>query len=70
MKGKTKKEAEQELVRNGVSPETIRTILPHKVFEGNRPTNSIVVPVISPYILGILIGASLQNQIFSYDTSR
>jgi glucose-6-phosphate isomerase len=37
-------------------PDDVRKILPHKVFEGNRPTNSIVVHKVTPFILGALIG--------------
>lgn len=56
MKGKTTEEAKSELQKSGMNEETIKKILPHKVFEGNRPTNSIVVPEVSPFILGALIG--------------
>ncbi len=56
MKGKTKEEALKELKSSGMDEESIKLILPHKVFEGNRPTNSIVVPQVSPFILGFLIG--------------
>ncbi|VDK76231.1 unnamed protein product [Litomosoides sigmodontis] len=55
MKGKTSAEAEKELKDSGMSGEEIRHILPHKVFEGNRPTNSIVLPIVSPFTLGALI---------------
>ena len=34
----------------------VRKILPHKVFEENRPTNSIMVSKITPFTLGALIG--------------
>lgn len=56
MKGKTREEAEKELKSSGADAESIKKILPHKVFEGNRPTNSILVPQITPFILGVLIG--------------
>lgn len=58
MKGKTEEEATKELKSSGLDDQTLKKILPHKVFEGNRPTNSIVVPKISPFILGVLIGIS------------
>jgi len=38
------------------STEELRRLLPHKVFEGNRPTNSIMVKKVTPFILGALIG--------------
>ena len=56
MKGKTKEEARSELEKSGLSGGSLEKILPHKVFEGNRPTNSIVVRKITPFTLGALIG--------------
>nr|CAG4645404.1 EOG090X02RQ [Lynceus sp. MCZ IZ 141354] len=63
MKGKSKEEAEKELVKSGMSPDEIQRILPHKVFEGNRPTNSIVVKRVSPFTLGALL-AMYEHKIF------
>jgi glucose-6-phosphate isomerase len=56
MKGKTKEEARSELEKSGLSGASLEKILPHKVFEGNRPTNSIVVRKVTPFTLGALIG--------------
>lgn len=56
MKGKTKEEARSELEKTGLSGASLEKILPHKVFEGNRPTNSIIVKKITPFTLGALIG--------------
>lgn len=56
MKGKNKEQAKHELEKSGMSPEQVNQILQHKVFEGNRPTNSIVVKKVSPFTLGALIG--------------
>jgi len=39
----------------GKSEEEIQRIAPHRVFEGNRPTNSILVKQITPYTLGQLV---------------
>lgn len=64
MKGKTVEEAKSELVKSGMAPEAIEKILPHKVFKGNRPTNSIVVKKISPFTLGALI-AMYEHKIFT-----
>jgi glucose-6-phosphate isomerase len=55
MKGKTKEKAEAELKKKGMSADKIEAILPHKVFEGNRPTNSIVLNTVTPFTLGALI---------------
>lgn len=56
MKGKTEEEAKKELVASGMKSPDLENILPHKVFPGNRPTNSIVVKKITPFTLGALIG--------------
>jgi len=61
MKGKTEQEAIKEL--SLLKKEDANKILPHKVFEGNRPTNSIVLPVVSPFTLGTLI-ALYEHKIF------
>ncbi|PIO64214.1 glucose-6-phosphate isomerase [Teladorsagia circumcincta] len=63
MKGKTREEAEAELKAANTPPDKIEKILPHKVFEGNRPTTSIVLPVVSPFTLGLLI-ALYEHKIF------
>ncbi|XP_045513820.1 glucose-6-phosphate isomerase [Pieris brassicae] len=64
MKGKTAAEAEGELRKSGMAPEAISKILPHKVFKGNRPTNSIVVKKVTPFTLGALI-AMYEHKIFT-----
>ncbi|CAH0395575.1 unnamed protein product [Bemisia tabaci] len=62
-KGKTPAEAQKELESSGVSGDALQRILPHKVFQGNRPTNSIVVPRVTPFTLGALI-ALYEHKIF------
>ncbi|KAK3711515.1 hypothetical protein QZH41_016429 [Actinostola sp. cb2023] len=56
MKGKTLSEAKDELMKSGVTKDKLDLIAPHKVFKGNRPTNSIVFEKLTPFILGFLIG--------------
>lgn len=56
MKGKTESEAKEELTKAGLKADDLKAILPHKVFQGNRPTNSIVVKGVTPFTLGALIG--------------
>ncbi len=63
MNGKTKKEVESELKTAGLSDEKISKLSPFKVFEGNRPTNSILVKKITPKTLGSLI-AMYEHKIF------
>jgi glucose-6-phosphate isomerase len=63
MNGKTSAEAKAELEKSGMSEAGIEKLLPHKVFEGNRPTNSILIKQITPYTLGQLI-ALYEHKIF------
>lgn len=63
MRGKSSEQAEKELRDQGKNDEEIKKILPHKIFEGNRPTNSFLLDVISPFNLGALI-ASYEHKIF------
>jgi glucose-6-phosphate isomerase len=63
MNGKTAEDAADELRRQGNSEEEIRRLTPHKVFEGNRPTNSILFPKLTPRVLGSLI-AMYEHKIF------
>ncbi|KAF8770246.1 glucose-6-phosphate isomerase-like [Argiope bruennichi] len=64
MKGKTAAEAEAELRKSNVSEDELKKILPHKVFLGNKPTNSILVDRITPFTLGALI-AMYEHKIFT-----
>ncbi|XP_013777447.1 glucose-6-phosphate isomerase [Limulus polyphemus] len=64
MRGKTKEEAETELTKAGLDGEQLQKILPHKVFEGNKPTNSIMIPKLTPFNLGVLI-AMYEHKIFT-----
>lgn len=56
MTGKTSCQAREELEKAGMSGDKLEQLLPHKTFTGNRPTNSIVVKKLTPFILGALIG--------------
>ena len=63
MKGKTLAESKAELKGSGMSAAEIRALAPHKAFEGNRPTNSILIKKITPRALGSLI-AMYEHKIF------
>uniref|UniRef100_A0A915LZV1 Glucose-6-phosphate isomerase n=1 Tax=Meloidogyne javanica TaxID=6303 RepID=A0A915LZV1_MELJA len=63
MKGKSSEEVESELKQSGMDETKIKEILPHKVFEGNRPTNTLLLPKITPNTLGSLI-AIYEHKIF------
>jgi len=56
MNGKTENEAKEELIKANKTDEEIKKLLPFKVFEGNRPTNSFLIKKITPFTLGQLIG--------------
>ncbi|KAA0192386.1 glucose-6-phosphate isomerase [Hyalella azteca] len=64
MKGKSSEEARAELEAAGMEKEKLEKILPHKVFEGNRPTNSILLKQLTPFTLGALI-AMYEHKIFT-----
>ena len=63
MKGKTEAEARTELTQEGLKGEALEKLIPHKVFPGNRPTNSILVQRFDPKTLGSLI-ALYEHKIF------
>ncbi|MBP7557719.1 MAG: glucose-6-phosphate isomerase [Chitinophagaceae bacterium] len=63
MNGKTAAEAQEELVKQGLSQEQITRLLPFKLFSGNKPTNSFLIKKITPYTLGQLI-ALYEHKIF------
>ncbi len=63
MNGKTTEEVAAELRREGKREEAIGRLAPHKVFEGNRPTNSILFKKLTPRTLGSLI-AMYEHKIF------
>jgi len=62
--------AQTEALMNGKTPDEVKaegvanTIVPYKVFEGNRPTNSFLLKMITPYSLGRLI-ALYEHKIFT-----
>jgi glucose-6-phosphate isomerase len=64
MRGKTEAEARADLEKEGLSGEALTALLPHKVFPGNRPTNSILVKTIDPHTLGMLV-ALYEHKVFT-----
>lgn len=63
MKGKTAAEVRAEFEAQGASEEKIQSLLNHKIFSGNRPSNMILVEKIDPKTLGRLI-AMYEHKIF------
>jgi glucose-6-phosphate isomerase len=63
MRGKTANEAKAEMQEQGLDDKAIEELLPYKVFKGNKPTNTILAPLLTPYILGQLL-AAYEHKIF------
>lgn len=63
MKGRTADEARAELTAAGFSGAALEAAVPHRVFTGNRPTNSILYRKLDPRTLGRLI-ALYEHKIF------
>ncbi|CAJ1055790.1 glucose-6-phosphate isomerase-like [Xyrichtys novacula] len=63
MRGKTSEEARKELEAGGLRGDALEKLLPHKVFEGNKPSNSIVFKKLTPFMLGALV-AMYEHKIF------
>ncbi|XP_049289199.1 glucose-6-phosphate isomerase [Anopheles funestus] len=64
MMGKSADQARGELEKAGMAGDALEKLLPHKVFTGNRPTNSILVKKVTPFVLGALI-AMYEHKIFT-----
>ncbi len=63
MNGKTRAQVIAEFEAKGTPKKDYESIVPYKVFEGNRPSNSILVKKITPFTLGQLI-ALYEHKIF------
>lgn len=63
MKGKTREEAMEELMKEGMPVEEAEQLAAYKVFDGNKPTTSILYPKLTPAVLGSLI-AVYEHKIF------
>ena len=63
MEGKSEELVETELKQKGVSEQEIEKLAPFKIFEGNKPSNTILIDIINPYNLGKLT-AFYEHKIF------
>lgn len=63
MNGKTESEVKQELEGQSLSKEEMESLLPFKIFEGNKPTNTILIQKLTPRSLGALV-ALYEHKIF------
>jgi len=63
MNGKPTGQVRAELAAQGMAGEQIDLVAPHRVFEGNRPSNSIMFEKLDPHTLGALI-AMYEHKVF------
>ena len=63
MNGKSEEEVKEELVSKNLSETALKKLLPFKLFEGNKPTNTILIDTLTPKNLGALI-ALYEHKIF------
>lgn len=63
MHGKTKAQVQAEFDKQGLSKDKAAALLPFKVFEGNKPTNTILIQKLTPKSLGSLI-SMYEHKIF------
>jgi len=61
--GKTEQQARIELAATGLTDVAIAKLLPHKVFAGNQPSTTILMPSLDPFQLGMLL-ALYEHKVF------
>lgn len=67
MLGKTKDEVVAELTAQGLDKAKIKALTPHKMFPGNRPSNTLMYPRLTPERLGSLV-ALYEHKVFVQGT--
>lgn len=63
MRGRTETDVRAELKAQGLESEDVDALAPHKVFPGNRPSNTILLDRLTPRSLGMLV-AAYEHKIF------
>ena len=63
MRGKTADEVRTELHAAGITGAACEALVPHKTFPGNRPSNTILLPAMTPHALGALV-ALYEHKVF------
>ena len=61
--GKTEKQVQAEFEKTGITGEKATFLLPFKVFDGDKPTNTLLIEKLTPETLGSLI-ALYEHKIF------
>jgi glucose-6-phosphate isomerase len=64
MRGRSRKEVEAILTKQGMAPDAIRALAPHKVFSGDRPSSTFLYRKLDPHALGRLV-ALYEHKIFT-----
>jgi glucose-6-phosphate isomerase len=67
MLGKTRAEVVAELTAQGLGKDEIKALAPHKVFPGNRPSNTLMYDKLTPAMLGSLV-ALYEHKVFVQGT--
>lgn len=63
MQGRNYNECMEELLKSGMEESEALALAPHKVIEGNKPSNTLVYPLLTPSVLGQLI-AIYEHKVF------
>lgn len=63
MLGKTEEEARAEMAAKGWKQKRIDKLAPHRTFPGNKPSNSLVLPLVTPFTVGQLL-ALYEHKVF------
>ena len=63
LSGKTRTQVDQEFAEKATDPALAAKVAPFKVFEGNKPTNTLLIDQLTPETLGSLI-ALYEHKIF------
>lgn len=64
MRGRTLQEAKEEMIAAGLSEAEAERLAPHRQFDGNRPSSTILMEQVTPHSLGALI-ALYEHKIFT-----
>jgi len=63
MRGKNAEEVRADMQKQGLPADEIKKLLPHRIFPGNRPSNTILMDALTPNTLGALI-ALYEHKVF------
>ncbi|QID16846.1 glucose-6-phosphate isomerase [Nitrogeniibacter mangrovi] len=64
MQGRTTEQARAEMRAAGLDEARIRELAPHRTFDGNHPTNTLLLDALTPHSLGALL-AMYEHKVFT-----